>query len=114
MLLSERRKTPTTVVPEGGLRGPARLAVQVVAVVYGAAILWFVWLSRDFTFASLARDPLFAWYSIAVVIYVLGRFVVTLFYRPTPDVGYRPTVSVIIPAFYEEAGIVGTIESCLQ
>jgi hyaluronan synthase len=100
-------------IPERGLRGPARLAVQLVAVVYAVAILWFVWLSRDLTFASLTRDPLFAWYSIAVVIYVLGRFAVALLYRPTPDRGYRPNVSVIIPAFNEEAGIVGTIGSCI-
>jgi hyaluronan synthase len=113
MRIPVRSDTRVTTVPEDGMRGLARLLVQVVAVAYGAAILWFVWLSRGLTFASLTRDPLFAWYSIAVVIYVLGRFVVALFYRPTRDRGYRPTVSVIIPAFNEEAGIIGTIESCV-
>ncbi len=88
--------------------------LKVVVVAYAAAILGFVWLTKDLTFATLARDPLFASYSIAVVIYVLGRFVLALFYRPVPDRGYRPTVSVIIPAFNEEEGIVGTIASCLS
>jgi hyaluronan synthase len=87
--------------------------LRIVVVVYSVALLGFVWLTKDLTFATLQRDPLFAGYSIAVVIYVLGRFVAALFYRPVPDRGYRPTVSVIIPAFNEEDGIIGTIESCL-
>ena len=91
------------------LRGVLKAAI----IVYAAAILGFVWLTKDLTFATLARDPLFASYSIAVVIYVLGRFVLALFYRPVPDRGYRPTVSIIIPAFNEEEGIIGTIASCL-
>nr|MDQ3643659.1 family 2 glycosyl transferase [Actinomycetota bacterium] len=86
------------------LRGVLKAAI----IVYAAAILGFVWLTKDLTFATLARDPLFASYSIAVVIYVLGRFVLALFYRPIPDKGFRPTVSIVIPAFNEEEGIVGT------
>jgi hyaluronan synthase len=86
----------------------------VAVAAYAVAILGFVWLTRDLTFATLSRDPLFASYSIAVVIYVLGRFFLALLYRPVPDRGYRPTVSVIVPAFNEEQGIVGTIESCLS
>ncbi len=92
------------------LRGVLKVAI----VVYAAAILGFVWLTKDLTFTTLARDPLFASYSIAVVIYVLGRFVLALFYRPVPDKGFRPTVSIVIPAFNEEEGIIGTIASCLE
>jgi hyaluronan synthase len=88
------------------------LIVRGVALAYMALILAFVWVSRELTFASLARDPLFGGYSLAVVAYVLGRFVVSLGYRPTPDTGHRPSVSIIIPAFNEEDGIIGTIASC--
>ncbi|MEY2567902.1 MAG: hyaluronan synthase [Actinomycetota bacterium] len=87
--------------------------LRAVIVVYAIGLLGFVWLTKDLTFATLRRDPLFAGYSIAVVIYVLGRFVAAFFYRPVPDRGFRPTVSVIVPAFNEEDGIIGTIESCL-
>ena len=59
-----------------------RIALKVVIGVYAVAILGFVWLTKDLTFATFARDPIFASYSIAVVIYVLGRFVFALFYRP--------------------------------
>lgn len=89
-----------------------RRIVQVVATAYMVALLALIWLSRDMTFANLARDPFFATYSLCVVAYVLGRFAVSLAYRPVPDVGDRPTVSIIIPAFNEVDGIVGTIESC--
>jgi hyaluronan synthase len=94
---------------DGMLRG----LLKAVIVVYAVAILGFVWMTKDLTFATLSRDPLFASYSIAVVIYVLGRFVLALFYRSVPDRGFRPTVSIVIPAFNEEDGIIGTIESCL-
>lgn len=101
-------------VNETGIDGPARRLVQLVAVVYIVGLLGVVWLARELTLATVTRDPIFAGYSIAVVIYVLGRFVTAMFYRPVPDTGHRPTVSIIIPAFNEEAGIVGTIESCMQ
>ena len=95
------------------LRSVLRGVLKVVVAVYAVAILGFVWLTKDLTFATITRDPVFAGYSIAVVLYVLGRFVVALFYRATPDQGSRPTVSIISPAFNEEDGIIGTIESCL-
>jgi hyaluronan synthase len=93
---------------------PLKAVLRVLVVVYGIAVLGFIWLTKDMTFTTLTRDPIFAGYSITVVIYVLGRFVGALFYRPVPDVGYRPTVTVIVPAFNEEDGIIGTIQSCLE
>ncbi len=74
----------------------------------------FVWLTKDLTFSTLAKDPVFAAYSISVVLYVVCRFIFALFYRPVPDAGHRPSLSVIIPAFNEEDGILGTIQSCLE
>jgi hyaluronan synthase len=91
-----------------------RRALQGVILVYAAAILAFIWMIKDLTISTLSHDPLFAAYSIAVTLYVLGRFVGSLFYRSVPDMKYRPSVSVIIPAFNEEEGIIGTIESCLR
>ena len=91
-----------------------KVALQVAVVVYAALILYMVWTARELTVASLTNDPVFASYSIAVLLYVLGRFVLAFLYRPTPDRGYRPRVSVIVPAFNEEEGILGTIESIVD
>ena len=91
-----------------------RTLYRVLIACYGISIIGFVWLTKDLTFAKLTEDPIFATYSISVVLYVIGRFVIALFYRPAPDIGHRPSLSVIIPAFNEEAGILGTIQSCLD
>ena len=100
--------------PAGRLRQALHWVLRIVILVYMLLVLGFVWLTRDLTFASLSRDPMFATYSIAVLLYVLGRFVTALFYRKTPDRGYRPSVSIIVPAFNEEEGIASTLQSCLS
>ena len=91
-----------------------RSVLRVVIFLYAFGILAFIWLTKDLTFASLADDPVFAAYSLAVMFYVLGRFVLAMFYRSVPDQGLRPSVSIVIPAFNEEDGIIGTIESCMN
>ncbi|HVL80768.1 MAG TPA: glycosyltransferase [Actinomycetota bacterium] len=88
--------------------------VHPILLAYSAAILGFVWLTKDLTVHGVVHDPLFAGYSVAVVVYILARFAFSLFYRPVPDVGYRPTVSIVIPAFNEQDGIAETIRSCLD
>jgi len=87
--------------------------VQLVIVIYAVAILFFIWMTKDMTVASLRSDPLFAAYTVSVLIYILSRFVVAMFYRSVRDIGHRPTVSIIVPAFNEEEGIGWTIASCL-
>lgn len=90
-----------------------RLTVRVVTVIYAAAILGFVYLTKDLTISGLRSDPLFSGYSLAVVVYILSRFAFSLFYRPKRDAGYRPTVSIVIPAFNEEDCIADTVESAM-
>lgn len=98
---------------EGGLPRPLAWVARIGVVGYMALILGFIWLARDLTLATFTQDPVFAGYSIAVVTYVLGRFAIALLYRPKKDRGHRPTVSIVIPAFNEQDGIIGTIQSCL-
>jgi hyaluronan synthase len=106
------RARPAEDRPGFALSGLRRV-IQLVILVLAAAIVGFIWLIKDMTIAMFSEEPLFAGYSIAVGLYVLGRFVGALFYRTVPDMKFRPSVSVIIPAFNEEDGIIGTIESCV-
>jgi hyaluronan synthase len=98
----------------GGWSRHLGTALKVIVAVYVVAILGFIYLTKDLTLASLARDPLFAGYSVAVVFYVLSRFAFSFFYRPYRDTGYRPSVSIIVPAFNEEDCIARTVRSCMS
>jgi hyaluronan synthase len=88
--------------------------IQLVCIVYSAVLLYVVWMAKDITIASIARDPVFGGYSFLVTCYVVTRFAIAPFYRPTPDTGYRPSCSIVIPAFNEEACIEATIDACFS
>lgn len=95
----------------------ARMAIrviQLVCLVYSAVLLYIVWMAKDITIASIARDPVFGGYSALVTAYVLTRFAIAPLYRPTPDTGHRPSVSIVIPAFNEEGCIEATIDACFS
>ena len=95
----------------GGLTFTVQTVFRLVVVVYAASIFYLIWLGRELTIASLTQAPAFAVYSLAVMSYVLGRFAIAFTYRPVRDAGHRPSVTVIVPAFNEEAGIEETIAS---
>jgi hyaluronan synthase len=93
-----------------GILGPF---VKIAIITYAICIFAFLWMTKDLTIASLHTDPWFSAYSVAVLCYLLTRFVVSAFYRPIPDTGYRPTISIIVPAFNEQDGIAATVEACI-
>ena len=49
-------------------------------------------------------------YSAVAGLFVITRFLFAAFYRAPPEVGYEPTVSVLVPCFNEGAAIRQTIE----
>ncbi len=100
----------TKEAPWPGIVAPV---VKTIVVVYAAGIFAFLWMTKDLTIASLHRDPWFSAYSVAVLCYLLTRFALSLFYRPVPDRGFRPKISIIVPAFNEQDGIGATIEACI-
>jgi hyaluronan synthase len=85
--------------------------IQLVCVLYGLALLYWVWLAKDLSPALFVRDPLFFSYSLLVSVYVVSRFLLAPFYRSTADNGYRPSLSVIIPAFQEEDAVEATVDA---
>ncbi len=95
------------------LRAGAR-ALQVVCVAYALALLFWIWLAKDVTLSLLFADPIFYTYSLLVTIYVVGRFLLAPFYRPVPDRGLRPRVSIVIPAFNEENAVEAAVDACFS
>ena len=57
---------------------------------------------------------LFQVYSVLMVSFLIITNVLTVSYTPVPDRGYRPSVSVIVPAKNEEKGIAETIQALLK
>lgn len=93
------------------LRAASR-ALQLVCLVYAVFLLFWIWLAKGLAVGLLLSDPVFYTYSLLVTVYCLARFFLAPFYRPTPDTGYRPTASIVIPAFNEEDCVGLTIDAC--
>ncbi len=54
--------------------------------------------------------PVLTLYGLCVTTYLLSRFVISAFYRPPRDTGYRPSLSVIVACKNEEDAIAQTLE----
>jgi len=93
-------------------RGGAR-ALQLACILYAIVLLYWIWIAKDTGLAAFFNDPFFYAYSLCVTFYVAARFLIAPFYRPTPDTGYRPTCSIVIPSFNEEDCIEAAIDACL-
>jgi hyaluronan synthase len=91
---------------------------QATCAVYGLVLLFWIWTCKDLAMggklADLGDQPVFYVYSIVVSAYLGARFVVAMLYRSTPDTGYRPSTSIVIPAFNEEDCIEATIDACFE
>lgn len=84
--------------------------------IFGAVML--------FTFISLIQIlyvrtqdvymSLLWFYTISMTIFIIFNYIYESKYKPIPDIGYRPTVSVIIPAKNEEDSICKTINAILD
>lgn len=79
--------------------------VAIVGIVVAEVTAQLLPVDRTLTFVTA--------YSVLVVSYLVSRFTLGLWYRPPRDVGYRPTVAVVVPAYNEGESVVHTIEACL-
>ncbi|MDR0373410.1 MAG: glycosyltransferase [Nitrososphaerota archaeon] len=78
------------------------------------AILAFMYLSRVGMYELHWAYLLLIIYGTVVTPFLIFRITTTYLYKPTPDKGYRPHVSVIVPVYNEENGIDHTIDSILD
>lgn len=60
------------------------------------------------------QATLFWLYSFLITSFLICMYTITNTYKPMPDVGYRPTISVIIPSKDEEDAIQKTVQSILE
>lgn len=83
------------------------------------AIVYLVWLiaavaSYKTEFLQVMfSNVFFGVYSTCVSLYILSRFLLSLFYRSRPDAGIEPAVAIVMPAFNEQAAIAVSLRSLL-
>ena len=72
-------------------------------------------LMRVESIVSFGSNPVLYGYSILTALFLLTRYLFSLFYRPVPvDPDYTPSVTVVIPCFNEEEWIRTTIIKCVD
>ena len=72
-------------------------------------------LMRIESIVSFGSNPVLYGYSILTALFLLTRYLFSLFYRPVPvDPDYTPSVTVVIPCFNEEEWIRTTIIKCVD
>ena len=88
-------------------------------VLKGFAVVYLVWLiaavvAYKSEFIQLMFSNLFfGIYSTCVTVYILSRFLFSLFYRSKPDAGIEPRVAIVMPGFNEEDAIAASLRSLL-
>lgn len=93
---------------------PTRRIVVLLLLLVIAALLALLVADSAHRVSAVDRSFSFiAVYSVIVIAYVVSRFALGLWYRPPRDVGFLPTVAVVIPAYNEGESVVRTIEACL-
>ncbi len=97
-----------------GLR--ARIGYALYALAPWAALVLFILGTINVVFLKTNNafyfwySPLTNLYSILISSYILSRFILSQFYTPPRDRGYRPSVSVVIACKNEEESIGRTID----
>jgi hyaluronan synthase len=85
-----------------------------VFLYFTAVSLILLYLSRMHLFGLHWIYWVFVAYGFVVTPFLIFYFSVAFLYKPTPDRGYRPSVSVIVPVYNEEHAIGNTIDSILN
>jgi hyaluronan synthase len=99
--------------PAAPRRGRIDRAMRAVAGVYLVLLLAVAVGYHALWFDAAGGDLVFAVYGIAVVSYIVGRFVLSLPYRAPREAGLEPHVAIVMPAFNEEEVIESSLRSLL-
>jgi hyaluronan synthase len=87
--------------------------LQIVAGIYLLAVIFGIVFYKVSFIEIIRMDPLFGIYSGIVCAYILSRFALSAFYRPSPDQGIAPAVAIVMPAFNEEDAIARSVRALM-
>jgi hyaluronan synthase len=91
-----------------------RLALRAFAVTYIVLLAAAIVFYKALFVRMIFFDPYFTLYGMVVSGYILSRFGVSVFYRPSPFRAHEPSVAIVMPAFNEEEAIERSIRSLLS
>src|SRR5690242_421125 len=89
------------------------LALRAFSFVYLIAIIVGIVVYKALFIKLLLGDPFFAVYGLSVAVYILSRFILSLFYRAGKPQGIEPRVAIVMPGFNEEEAIAQSLRSLL-
>jgi len=87
--------------------------LKIFAVVYLVWLIMAVVAYKSEFIQVMFSSVFFGVYSTCVSLYILSRFVFSLFYRSRPDAGIEPHVAIVMPAFNEQEAIAASLRSLL-
>lgn len=97
-----------------GLR-TSLLVTLVALTAMTIAILWFTFRFRQmFDTYSTFTIALITTYTLIILIYLPVRIILYTLYKPYEDKDYRPTVTVIVPAYNEGAFVEKTLKALVK
>jgi len=96
------------------VRHGLELTLRAFSFVYLIAIIVGIVVYKALFIKLLVGDPFFAVYGLSVAVYILSRFVLSLFYRSGKNHGIEPRVAIVMPGFNEEEAIAQSLRSLLQ
>jgi hyaluronan synthase len=91
----------------------AQMLMRGLAFVYLVALIAAIIVYKGAFIEAIPLDPYFALYGLVVATYILSRFAISLFYRPSRDHGLEPSVAIVVPAFNEEDAVERTVRAAL-
>ncbi len=127
LLARLRRMAPSRPPEEAGLRPPrsartlrgssqdaiVNRVLKIFAAVYLVWLIAAVVAYKTEFVALMFSNVFFGVYSTCVTLYILSRFLFSLFYRSRPDAGIEPRVAIVMPAFNEQDAIAASLRSLL-
>jgi hyaluronan synthase len=95
-----------------------RMAIVISAVVAVASAIGLAWIVVRFHIVmsntGLLDTLLITAYGVLVLVYLPTRIILYILYRPFPDEGFRPPITVVIPAYNEGPFIRRTLEGAAR